>query len=160
MQRNGQWLSVPQFGDWEQKGQLPDYSMDFSKIREMRKQNKRDASRASLGNEDDFINPTATINKVSKDDSYPHYHEIKHTPSVSIFSLALYSLHLSFKTIKLGFDLALGIWQTKIRIDIWYIEVENNVRTFRLISKLYKTTMSECYNFESTSFSCDLHEKI
>ncbi|KAL0395578.1 UNVERIFIED_CONTAM: hypothetical protein Scaly_0006200 [Sesamum calycinum] len=47
--RNTQWLSVPQFGDWDQKGVLPDYSMDFSKIREMRKQNKRDPSRASLG---------------------------------------------------------------------------------------------------------------
>ncbi|RVW55148.1 hypothetical protein CK203_066990 [Vitis vinifera] len=49
------WLSVPQFGDWDQKGQVPDYSLDFSKIREMRKQNKRDVSRASLGNEEELV---------------------------------------------------------------------------------------------------------
>ncbi|XP_048603262.1 uncharacterized protein LOC106382843 isoform X1 [Brassica napus] len=56
--KNSPWLSVPQFGDWDQKGgPVPDYSMDFSKIREMRKQHKRDPSRASLGNEQDFINP-------------------------------------------------------------------------------------------------------
>ncbi|XP_024007611.1 uncharacterized protein LOC18011992 [Eutrema salsugineum] len=56
--KNAPWLSVPQFGDWDQKGgTIPDYSMDFSKIREMRKQNKRDPSRASLGNEEDLINP-------------------------------------------------------------------------------------------------------
>ncbi|KAL8474997.1 hypothetical protein ACS0TY_030687 [Phlomoides rotata] len=54
-ERNAPWLSVPQFGDWDQKGPLPDYSMDFSKIREMRKQNKRDPSRASLGNEEELI---------------------------------------------------------------------------------------------------------
>ncbi len=59
-EKTAPWLSVPQFGDWDQKGELPDYSLDFSKIREMRKQNKRDVSRASLGNEEDFINPSAT----------------------------------------------------------------------------------------------------
>ncbi|XP_077214214.1 uncharacterized protein LOC143849050 [Tasmannia lanceolata] len=48
------WMSVPQFGDWDQKHDMPDYSMDFSKIREMRKQNKKDFSRASLGNEEEF----------------------------------------------------------------------------------------------------------
>nr|XP_016474370.1 PREDICTED: uncharacterized protein LOC107796146 isoform X2 [Nicotiana tabacum] len=52
------WLSVPQFGDWDQKGVMPDYSMDFSKIRENRKQNKRDLSRASLGNEEELISST------------------------------------------------------------------------------------------------------
>ncbi|XP_010462651.1 PREDICTED: uncharacterized protein LOC104743239 [Camelina sativa] len=56
--KNSPWLSVPQFGDWDQKGgPIPDYSMDFSKIREMRKLNKRDASRASLGNDEELINP-------------------------------------------------------------------------------------------------------
>ncbi|KAF8118406.1 hypothetical protein N665_0005s0169 [Sinapis alba] len=57
--KNKPWLSVPQFGDWDQKGgTFPDYSLDFSKIREMRKQNKRDPSRVSLGNEEeDTINP-------------------------------------------------------------------------------------------------------
>ncbi|GLU13203.1 hypothetical protein SLE2022_298480 [Rubroshorea leprosula] len=59
-QKNAPRLSVPQFGDWDQKGQLPDYSLDFSKIREMRKQNKKDLLRASLGNEEELINPAAT----------------------------------------------------------------------------------------------------
>ncbi|XP_065876691.1 uncharacterized protein [Euphorbia lathyris] len=86
-EKNAPWLSVPQFGDWDQKGQLPDYSMDFSKIREMRKQNKRDASRASLGNEEDFINPTATTAKPpNNDDHYVETHH--HSPNTrrSIFS--------------------------------------------------------------------------
>uniref|UniRef100_M4E6C8 RIN4 pathogenic type III effector avirulence factor Avr cleavage site domain-containing protein n=1 Tax=Brassica campestris TaxID=3711 RepID=M4E6C8_BRACM len=31
--KNSPWLSVPQFGDWDQKGgTIPDYSMDFTKI--------------------------------------------------------------------------------------------------------------------------------
>ncbi|XP_015071379.1 uncharacterized protein LOC107015580 [Solanum pennellii] len=51
-EKTAPWLSVPQFGDWDQKGVMPDYSMDFSKIREKRKQNK---SRASLGNEEELI---------------------------------------------------------------------------------------------------------
>ncbi|KAJ4951103.1 hypothetical protein NE237_027935 [Protea cynaroides] len=51
-EKNVEWLSVPQFGDWDQKGDLPDYSMDFSKIREMRKQNKGDISRSRSGAEE------------------------------------------------------------------------------------------------------------
>ncbi|XP_023004087.1 uncharacterized protein LOC111497503 [Cucurbita maxima] len=58
-EKTAPWLSVPQFGDWDQKGQMPDYSLDFSKIRENRKQNKRDVSRASLGNEEELIAPAA-----------------------------------------------------------------------------------------------------
>ncbi|KAI5405178.1 hypothetical protein KIW84_052088 [Lathyrus oleraceus] len=65
MQKNTPWLSVPQFGEWDQKGPLPDYSMDFSKIREMRKQNKTNASRASLGNEEEF---TTSVQKDTKTD--------------------------------------------------------------------------------------------
>jgi hypothetical protein len=50
------WMTVPAFGDWDTKnGALPDYSMDFSKIREMRKQNKKELSRASLGGDDDLL---------------------------------------------------------------------------------------------------------
>ncbi|GAB2226215.1 hypothetical protein Droror1_Dr00022016 [Drosera rotundifolia] len=64
-ERNATWLSVPQFGDWEQKGEVPDYSLDFSKIRETRKQNKREVSRTSLGNEEEFINPTAPANNTA-----------------------------------------------------------------------------------------------
>ena len=63
MQQRGQdaagangWMTVPAFGDWDMKnGALPDYSMDFSKIREMRKQNKRELSRASLGGDEDLL---------------------------------------------------------------------------------------------------------
>ncbi|KAG2410557.1 uncharacterized protein HKW66_Vig0012220 [Vigna angularis] len=58
--KNGTWLSVPQFGDWDQKGQVPDYSLDFSKIRETRKQNKTNISRASLGNEEEFDDSTSS----------------------------------------------------------------------------------------------------
>ncbi|XP_072972481.1 uncharacterized protein [Typha angustifolia] len=50
------WMSVPAFGDWDMKNGVPDYSMDFSKIREMRKLHKKELSRASLGNEDDLNN--------------------------------------------------------------------------------------------------------
>ncbi|CAN6283159.1 unnamed protein product [Urochloa humidicola] len=50
------WMTVPAFGDWDVKnGAVPDYSMDFSKIREMRKQNKRELSRASLGGDEDLL---------------------------------------------------------------------------------------------------------
>ncbi|XP_012437418.1 uncharacterized protein LOC105763669 [Gossypium raimondii] len=80
----GAWLSVPQFGDWEQKGQgqLPDYSLDFSKIREMRKQNKREVSRASLGNEEEFINPTATtVTTAPTTDDHHHYPPTHHSPT-------------------------------------------------------------------------------
>nr|ACG25743.1 hypothetical protein [Zea mays] len=53
---SGVWMTVPAFGDWDTKnGALPDYSMDFSKIREMRKQNKKELSRASLGGDDDLL---------------------------------------------------------------------------------------------------------
>ncbi|XP_062097865.1 uncharacterized protein LOC133803769 [Humulus lupulus] len=82
-EKNAPWLSVPQFGDWDQKGQVPDYSLDFSKIREMRKQNKRDVSRASLGNEEELIAPTTTTstNTSHSDHHHPHYHENHHSPS-------------------------------------------------------------------------------
>ncbi|CAM8900943.1 unnamed protein product [Rhodiola kirilowii] len=64
---NGPWMSVPQFGDWDQKGGVPDYSMDFSKIREMRKQNKRELSRASLGNEEEFVSSNTAKNEKQTD---------------------------------------------------------------------------------------------
>ncbi|XP_073311131.1 uncharacterized protein [Primulina huaijiensis] len=71
---NSPWLSVPQFGDWDQKGQLPDYSMDFSKIRERRKHNKRDPSRASLGNEENLISlNTRDLNKPHDDDNLDNH---------------------------------------------------------------------------------------
>ncbi|XP_059318014.1 uncharacterized protein LOC132068444 [Lycium ferocissimum] len=80
------WLSVPQFGDWDTKGAMPDYSMDFSKIRENRKYNK---SRASLGNEEEFnSSTTSNVNKDnSADNNDQNYHQ-KHSPTTrrSIFS--------------------------------------------------------------------------
>ncbi|XP_057500779.1 uncharacterized protein LOC130784805 [Actinidia eriantha] len=86
-EKNTPWLSVPQFGDWDQKGAMPDYSMDFSKIREMRKQNKRDVSRASLGNEEELISSTTTAPTTTTQTESHHYH-LNHTPTTrrSIFS--------------------------------------------------------------------------
>lgn len=81
LQKNAAWLSVPQFGDWDQKGVIPDYSLDFSKIREMRKQNKRDPSRASIGNEEELISSASrSSNSVNND----HHN---HSPTVITFSL-------------------------------------------------------------------------
>ncbi|WVZ23843.1 hypothetical protein V8G54_002387 [Vigna mungo] len=75
-EKNGTWLSVPQFGDWDQKGQVPDYSLDFSKIRETRKQNKTNISRASLGNEEEFVDSTSSsVNTGHSEHSQPHYHQ-------------------------------------------------------------------------------------
>ena len=98
MQKNGPWLSVPQFGDWDQKGgQVPDYSLDFTKIREMRKQNKRDVSRASLGNEEEFIAPNTenASSNAQTDHHRPHCHDDHHSPAVSfqITSLSFNALH-------------------------------------------------------------------
>ena len=78
---------MPQFGDWDQKGELPDYSVDFSKIREMRKQNKRDVSRASLGREEELINPTAPAAKTAQTpDHRHHYHQDHHDSPTVRFS--------------------------------------------------------------------------
>jgi hypothetical protein len=84
MQKNAPWLSVPQFGDWDQKGQVPDYSLDFSKIRENRKQNKRDLSRASLGNEEELIASSTTPSSTSGSNPQidQHYHQSQHSPTV------------------------------------------------------------------------------
>ncbi|CAA2990955.1 Hypothetical predicted protein [Olea europaea subsp. europaea] len=88
-ERNEPWLSVPQFGEWDQKGPLPDYSMDFSKIREMRKQNKRDPSRASLGNEEELISSTTQTIKTAHVDDHHNYDQ-NHSPTVS--SSAIFSV--------------------------------------------------------------------
>ncbi|XP_059649280.1 uncharacterized protein LOC132295159 [Cornus florida] len=88
-EKNAPWLSVPQFGDWDQKGALPDYSLDFSKIRENRKQNKRDVSRASLGNEEELISTASKVNTGHSDHQHYHQEIQNHTPTQtrrSIFS--------------------------------------------------------------------------
>ncbi|XP_019150416.1 PREDICTED: uncharacterized protein LOC109147236 [Ipomoea nil] len=87
-EKNASWLSVPQFGDWDQKGALPDYSLDFSKIREMRKQNKRDLSRASLGNEEELMSSTAgSANAGHSAHSDDHHYNQNQSPTTrrSIF---------------------------------------------------------------------------
>ncbi|KAI3794538.1 hypothetical protein L1987_37170 [Smallanthus sonchifolius] len=79
-EKNAPWLSVPQFGDWDQKGPLPDYSLDFSKIREKRKQNKRELSRTSIGNEEEFVSsnkskldtPEPQPQLIASDQDYSH----------------------------------------------------------------------------------------
>ncbi|KAB1210399.1 hypothetical protein CJ030_MR6G025442 [Morella rubra] len=85
-EKNAPWLSVPQFGDWEQKGQVPDYSLDFSKIREVRKQNKRELSRASLGNEEELIasstTPTNPSSAHSDDQQHQHYNQSQQSPTI------------------------------------------------------------------------------
>ncbi|XP_023006844.1 uncharacterized protein LOC111499515 [Cucurbita maxima] len=68
------WLSVPQFGDWEQKREVPDYSVDFSKIRENRKQHKRDLSRASIGNEEQLMASSATSTTTTTTTNTSHFH--------------------------------------------------------------------------------------
>lgn len=76
---------MPQFGDWDQKGVMPDYSMDFSKIRENRKQNK---SRASLGNEEELISTanskSNTVHSAHSDDLQFHQ---THPSTVSSFGV-------------------------------------------------------------------------
>ncbi|MBA0643558.1 hypothetical protein Goklo_027837, partial [Gossypium klotzschianum] len=47
----------------------------------MRKQNKREVSRASLGNEEEFINPTAnTVSTTPSDDHHHNYPQNHHSP--------------------------------------------------------------------------------
>ncbi|KAK4767197.1 hypothetical protein SAY86_014947 [Trapa natans] len=81
---NGPWLSVPQFGDWDMKGEVPDYSLDFSKIREMRKQNKRDLSRASIGNEEEIsaANGAKSKSATVHGDQHDQYQQSHHSPTV------------------------------------------------------------------------------
>ncbi|KAL3637496.1 hypothetical protein CASFOL_018664 [Castilleja foliolosa] len=85
-EKNAPWLSVPQFGDWDQKGPLPDYSMDFSKIREMRKQNKRDPSRASLGNEEELLSSNKSATNIAQNVHHDYHQNHSPTGRRSIFS--------------------------------------------------------------------------
>ena len=83
---------MPQFGDWDLKGQVPDYSMDFSKIREMRKQNKRDVSRASLGNEEELI--SSATKPSSGHQTIHHNYNQDHSPTVRFLGLFAFNLCL------------------------------------------------------------------
>ncbi|KAF6145846.1 hypothetical protein GIB67_028841 [Kingdonia uniflora] len=62
-------MSVPQFGDWDQKGNMSDYSLDFSKIRKMRKQNKKDLSRTSIGNDEELIPQRNNNNNINNNNN-------------------------------------------------------------------------------------------
>ena len=54
LQKSG-WMSVPQFGGWDQKMNKTDYSMVFQRARANRKENKTYFKAASLGNEQELI---------------------------------------------------------------------------------------------------------
>ncbi|KAK6924163.1 hypothetical protein RJ641_010363 [Dillenia turbinata] len=86
-EKNAGWLSVPQFGDWDHKGEVPDYSLDFSKIREMRKQNKMDVSRASLGNEEELMASTTSDSKAHLNDQQNFHQNNSPTPPDDAMSL-------------------------------------------------------------------------
>ncbi|XXG41192.1 hypothetical protein AAC387_Pa01g1711 [Persea americana] len=53
-EHNG-WMSVPQFGGWDQMGGAPDYSMVFSRARENRKQQRFEIVRPTLDDDEKFI---------------------------------------------------------------------------------------------------------
>ncbi|KAI3451072.1 hypothetical protein Pfo_007737 [Paulownia fortunei] len=103
-ERNAPWLSVPQFGDWDQKGVVPDYSMDFSKIREMRKQNKRDPSRASLGNEEELITSTTKSSNTVQND----LHDYHRNDSPTVCFLALFNIVPFFQFISIYVECRYG----------------------------------------------------
>ncbi|CAA0823558.1 Unknown protein [Striga hermonthica] len=84
-ERNAPWLSVPQFGDWDQKEALPDYSMDFTKLRENRKQNKRDPSRASLGNEEELVSTNTRTSNIAQNVHHDYHQNHSPTARRSIF---------------------------------------------------------------------------
>ncbi|KAE8776108.1 HMG1/2-like protein [Hordeum vulgare] len=66
-------MTVSMFGDWDmQNGAIPDYSMDFSKIWEMYKQNKKELSRASLIGDDDLLAHHKVAVKKSKAEKDPN----------------------------------------------------------------------------------------
>ncbi|GFQ03774.1 hypothetical protein PHJA_002521200 [Phtheirospermum japonicum] len=67
--------------------------MDFSKIREMRKQNKRDPSRASLGNEEELVSSNTSASSIAQN-VHHDYHQ-NHSPTVCFFSYC-YIYHNSF----------------------------------------------------------------
>ncbi|PKA66609.1 hypothetical protein AXF42_Ash003264 [Apostasia shenzhenica] len=75
-------LSVPAFGEWDGKIGLPDYSVDFSRIREHRRQSK---SRVSLGNEEELLfNSTTNVDHISVPlQSSRPLHQLHDSPKLS-----------------------------------------------------------------------------
>lgn len=60
------WMSVPAFGEWDRhrEGTVPDYSVDFSKIRENRRRNK---SHVSIGADEDLFSSSSSSNPKEED---------------------------------------------------------------------------------------------
>lgn len=58
--QNHHWMSVPQFGGWDQEAPgSTDYSVVFAQARANRKQHKSNLNRASLGCEKELIAASA-----------------------------------------------------------------------------------------------------
>ncbi|KAH7652623.1 hypothetical protein IHE45_19G030300 [Dioscorea alata] len=65
---NKGWMSVPEFGEWEKKEGVQDYSMNFSRIRKARKLSK---TRLSVGNYEELHH-----------DHHPTIHSDHHLTSI------------------------------------------------------------------------------
>lgn len=116
LQKNTPWLSVPQFGDWDQKGVMPDYSMDFTKIREMRKQNKRDPSRASLGNEEELISSATSNSNNAHTDDHHHFHQ-NHSPTVRFLTCLAFVISYSLSVLHID-ETRLSNFGPEVRIYV------------------------------------------
>lgn len=53
-----QWMATPQFGGWDQKSRVQNYSMVFSRARAKRKECKSHVKGASFDNEHELIIPS------------------------------------------------------------------------------------------------------
>ncbi|KAL9234821.1 hypothetical protein vseg_009646 [Gypsophila vaccaria] len=72
-EKNAGWMSVPQFGAWDQKGGAsPNYSMVFGQARENRKQAKKDVKHLSLGNEAELVSRHGHHTQHHRHQQHPH----------------------------------------------------------------------------------------
>ncbi|KAG0480400.1 hypothetical protein HPP92_011258 [Vanilla planifolia] len=53
--KKDEWMSVPAFGEWDMQQAVPDYSLDFSKVRQKKMQSKSDYFMISVGNEAELL---------------------------------------------------------------------------------------------------------
>ncbi|PKA51309.1 hypothetical protein AXF42_Ash002672 [Apostasia shenzhenica] len=84
-----EWRAVPAFGEWEKLHGMPDYSLDFSKIREMRKQSKSDYSRTSVGNEEELIPSSKAASSIAgPGNAAPPVADRQRSPSVCLLSFS------------------------------------------------------------------------
>ncbi|KAJ7971103.1 Pathogenic type III effector avirulence factor Avr cleavage site-containing protein [Quillaja saponaria] len=71
--------------------------MDFTKIREMRNQNKREVSRASIGNEKEFIaSASNSLNTSNIVYQHAHYHQTQHSPTIRFLGQICNALSVSY----------------------------------------------------------------